>query len=185
MSNKIKILLVLAVLFILIGVGLYFLIISKEKVPSPQAIPPEYPEVPGQREKEKEGPLGDFEIQISLEREGDKVILDWQENTKVYEILVASLGFDYTDKDNKLVWRIISQSPEAIKNNPKTIPSAEDLNKALENRPAILPLYELLTIPQGFQLLAGSQEGFQLEKGSRYSVELRGEGKIGAYIFVY
>ncbi|OGY22588.1 MAG: hypothetical protein A2126_04825 [Candidatus Woykebacteria bacterium GWB1_45_5] len=154
-----------------------------------------------QIEKEKVGPRGDF--QVSVTRNSDKVILNWDKNVKVSGILLVQLGKDTTDRDNTLVWGITPSTTVNIENvniDEITKSDLEKYEKELKSSsgkkpetPQIPSPYELLTKPEGFyyydETIKGDQAKFKLQKGTRYAVEIsgvsNGEGMRAAYVFDY
>jgi hypothetical protein len=143
-----------------------------------------------QIEKERVGPRGDF--QVNLTRKDDKIVLSWDKKIQVGRVLLVSLGKDTTDDDNIPVWGISTENPAPINI------SQEEYERALQStekppEPVLITSpYVLLSKPDGFYYegnIKGDQSKFKFEKGARYAVELEGvkdkDPVSAAYVFDY
>jgi|SRR3989344_3704670 len=180
------ILLVIAVIFGIIGKSPFKAKTPKETSSEPVIVNPQgvaafkyYPS--GQNAQGLTGP--DFRdgsnavLTVDLQRNVDKVILNWDPKVKASVVTVFDLGKLYDLGDHKKIWQITNYDPKK--------PTTSETTK----NPLLIPPYEVGKVPSGF-FVENPNQALQLIKGNRYSVELLAvtEDKLptlGVHTFTY
>jgi hypothetical protein len=189
-TPKMLALLVLVVVVIAGAVVFGLWLVRFRQVKPPEATLPEGPPIVNPEGKAafkyypKGGSAPDFRdgsngpLTVTMERNGDQVILNWDSTIKVAVVRVLDLGQIYNLSDEKLVWQIQNYDPQK--------PTATQA----KNQPAIAPPYQLGEMPDGFFAAQKLAPELQLKKDARYSVELLGANQeglpiLGVYTFTY